>query len=152
MTESIRIVSGGQTGVDRAALDFALANNYPCGGWCPKGRRADDGTIPDLYPLKELSSPEYAARTKQNILDSDATLVIYDSIPDRGTKYTIEQCLKLKRPVLYHALEKENDYPEVLAWLKFHHVHTLNVAGPKESNAPGIYKKSYQFLVELLNR
>jgi hypothetical protein len=64
-----KIVSGGQTGVDRAALDVALELELPCGGWCPKGRRAEDGRIPDRYPMEEASSPDYRVRTELNVFD-----------------------------------------------------------------------------------
>lgn len=146
---SIKIVSGGQTGVDRAALDFALDHQIPCGGWCPKGRKAEDGPIPERYPLQEISTASYSARTKQNVTDSDATLIIYNKIPDRGTKEAIEECLALKKPVLYHAFNGDKNIDQVLSWISYHRVRTLHIAGPRESNEPGIYKKSYRLLEEL---
>ena len=80
-----RIVSGGQTGVDRAALDVALELSIPCGGWCPKGRKAEDGALPARYPLKETPSEEYAQRTTWNVRDSDGTLILTHGAPTGGT-------------------------------------------------------------------
>ena len=77
MNRNFKIVSGGQSGVDRAALDFALENKIPCGGWCPKGRLAEDGRIHHRYPLRETSSTDYRVRTQANVEDSDGTLILY---------------------------------------------------------------------------
>lgn len=77
----LKIVSGGQTGVDRAALDVALELGLPCGGWCPKGRKAEDGVIHSRYPLKETPSEEYNERTTWNVRDSDGTLIVSDAPP-----------------------------------------------------------------------
>src|SRR5204862_1053873 len=85
-----RVVSGGQTGVDRAALDVALGLGLPCGGWCPKGRRAEDGPLPERYPLRETPWSGYPQRTQWNVRDSDGTLVLLNGEPDRGTRLTIE--------------------------------------------------------------
>lgn len=145
----IKIISGGQTGVDRAALDYAIDKSIPCGGWCPKGRKAEDGRIPDRYPVEEMNTASYAERTKKNVVGSDATLVIYDRLPDRGTKRTIEECLSLNRPVLYITFEAEDRIPEIRNWLLHYRVRTLNIAGPRESNDPGIHRKSYAFLERL---
>ena len=145
-----RIISGGQTGVDRAALDFALDNAIPCGGWCPKGRKAEDGIIPERYPVQEMPVDDYGSRTYQNIMDSDATLVLYEEKPDRGTRLTIEICLDRKKPVLYVALGSEDKIAEIRNWLRHYEVKTLNIAGSKESSEPGIYTKAYAFLEHLL--
>src|SRR5947209_11260398 len=85
-----KIVSGGQTGVDRAALDVALELGLPCGGWCPKGRRSEGGRIPERYPLRETTSAAYPARTRRNVLYSDGTLVLTNGPPTGGTALTIE--------------------------------------------------------------
>ena len=85
-----RIISGGQTGVDRAALDAALEYNFPCGGWCPKGRLAEDGIISQKYPLKETESSEYEVRTKLNVRGSDGTLILTWGKPTGGTTLTVE--------------------------------------------------------------
>ncbi|PSQ85488.1 MAG: molybdenum cofactor carrier, partial [Bacteroidetes bacterium QH_2_63_10] len=86
-----KIISGGQTGVDRAALDAALAFNVPVGGWCPKGRRAEDGQIPDRYPLEETPSEAYEQRTAWNVRDSDGTLIITDGSLEGGTALTMTE-------------------------------------------------------------
>ena len=95
-----RLVSGGQTGVDRAALDAALELGVPCGGWCPKGRKAEDGTVPDRYPLTETPSGSYSQRTRWNIRDSDATLVLSWGKPTGGVLLTLNECRKVGKPHL----------------------------------------------------
>ena len=92
------LISGGQTGVDRAALDFALAMKIPCSGWCPAGRRAEDGPIASCYPLLESASELYQQRTRLNVRDSDATLIIAGGSPSHGTRLTIEYCQKMRKP------------------------------------------------------
>jgi hypothetical protein len=87
--QGFKIISGGQTGVDRAALDAALALNIPCGGWCPKGRKAEDGPIPERYPLQETSSADYRVRTEKNVTDSDGTLILTRGPVTGGTAYTV---------------------------------------------------------------
>lgn len=99
------LISGGQTGVDRAALDFAMAMKIPCSGWCPAGRRAEDGPIADCYPLLEASSELYQQRTRLNVRDSDATLIIADGSPSNGTRLTVEYCQKMRKP--FHILNSE---------------------------------------------
>lgn len=141
------IISGGQTGVDRAALDFALAQGIPCGGWCPKGRKSEDGFIPEKYPLKETSSPEYHFRTRKNILSSDGTLIIAkDNLMDRGTQLTQALCGKLQKPCFLasgvHADDKEN----FRVWLKVNNIQTMNVAGCREGSQPGIYTRALEVL------
>src|SRR6266852_5932705 len=108
-----KIVSGGQTGVDRAALDVALELGIPCGGWCPKGRRAEDGSIPDHYPLRETSTAFYPQRTEWNVRDSDGTLVLTLGRPDGGTALTIELARRLPKPFLAVNLKKSPDVQRV---------------------------------------
>ena len=96
-----KIVSGGQTGVDRAALDAAMAHDVPVGGWCPKGRRAEDGVIPERYPLKETPSDAYEQRTAWNVRDSDGTLLITDGALEGGTALTMQEAKRQGRPVLH---------------------------------------------------
>lgn len=103
----MKIVSGGQTGVDRAALDTALELGLPCGGRCPRGRKAEDGPIPARYPLTETSSAEYAQRTEWNVRDSDGTLVLTRGQPTGGTALTIELAERLGKPYLVVDLESE---------------------------------------------
>ncbi|WP_447972980.1 putative molybdenum carrier protein [Nitrospira sp. Kam-Ns4a] len=145
-----KIVSGGQTGVDRAALDAALELGLPCGGWCPKGRRAEDGPIPLHYPLTETPSDDYAQRTEWNVRDSDGTLVLTRGAPTEGTAYTIQVAARLKKPCLVVDLDGEPPEAAVRTWLKAHRLETLNVAGPRESKAPGIYAEAARFLRALL--
>jgi hypothetical protein len=146
-----KIISGGQTGVDRAALDVALELSLPCGGWCPRGRRAEDGVIPAIYPLQETDSDEYAPRTARNVLDTDATLVITRGEPTRGTALTVEIAKRAKRPYRIVDLAHATDASAVRRWLLQEHVATLNVAGPRESSCSGIYDEALTFLRDLLS-
>ncbi len=147
-----RIVSGGQTGVDRAALDVARALGIACGGWCPRGRRAEDGRIPDRYPLRETESRDYATRTRLNVRDSDATLVLTRGAPTGGTRLTVDVAVFAGRPVLVIDLDgdREAGLDAARRWLAETPVRTLNVAGPRESTAPGIYAEAADFLRRLL--
>jgi hypothetical protein len=95
-----KIISGGQTGVDRAALDVAIELELPCGGWCPRGRLAEDGTVPDRYPLQETRSAEYAERTERNVIDSDGTLIIATRPLTGGTALTVELAHRRDKPLL----------------------------------------------------
>ncbi|WP_457665119.1 putative molybdenum carrier protein [Thiolapillus sp.] len=148
--QNIRIVSGGQTGVDRAALDVALQLGLPCGGWCPKGRLALDGPLEERYPLHETESADYAVRTRLNVRDSDATLILNCGELTGGTAYTLRVAEKLGRPVLVQDMDHGEDTAQVHAWLATHRVHVLNVAGPRENKCPGIYDKARRFLSSLL--
>jgi len=145
-----RIVSGGQTGVDRAALDVAMELDLFVGGWCPKGRRAEDGTVPARYPLRETDSPDYRSRTKRNVRDSGATLVVTRGAPEGGTAHTIECAEKLGRPCLVVDLANEADAEAVRKWLAETGARTLNVAGPRESGAPGIGAEAATFLRKVI--
>lgn len=142
----IRIVSGGQTGVDRAALDAALVLGLPCGGWCPRGRRAEDGTIPPRYPMRETPSFEFAERTEWNVRDAEATLVLTRGRPTGGTALTVALARRLGRPLLVLDLGRHPDPAEVQRWLARHRVGTLNVAGPRESQQPGVHEEALRFL------
>ena len=144
-----RLVSGGQTGVDRGALDAALARGVSCGGWCPKGRRAEDGVIPARYPLTECPSRAYKARTERNVRDGDATLILTDGKPPTGgTLATIRFAEKLRKP---HKIVPVNSDPRAIArWLVETHCRILNVAGPRESKSPGIQAASRKFTDALL--
>lgn len=130
------IISGGQTGVDRAALDFALAVGIHCSGWCPKGRRAEDGIIPLIYPLKEASSQLYQQRTRLNVRDSDATLIITDcNRRSRGTALTVKYAVKLGRPCLVVDIG-DHDLKKIKFWLNRFKPQILNLAGPRVSESP----------------
>ena len=148
----IKIVSGGQTGVDRAALDAALELDFPCGGWCPRGRMAEDGAIPESYPLDELRSPSYAARTRLNVEDSDGTLVLCDQEPSGGTALTVDLALSSLKPLLVIKLKEKQGklVRDTVAWLKANEIKILNVAGPRESGSPGIYARAGKFMKEVL--
>jgi len=139
-------VSGGQTGVDRAALDVALERGLRCGGWCPRGRLAEDGPLPERYPLQETPSAEYSQRTEWNVRDSDATLVLTWGPPSGGTSYTIDRARSLGRPHLVVDLGGAPRREAVLAWLRAEDVRVLNVAGPRESGRSGVYAKARRFL------
>jgi putative molybdenum carrier protein len=148
-----KIISGGQTGVDRAALDAAMDLGLPCGGWCPKGRRAEDGVIPSRYPLQETSSAQYPQRTQWNVRDSDGTLILIQGQPKRnGTALTIETAKRLRKPCLVLDLAAQPDLSIVQTWVERQTIQTLNVAGPRESTCPGIYAEARRFLTAFLTR
>lgn len=141
-----RIVSGGQTGVDRAALDAALALGLACGGWCPSGRRAEDGPIPARYPLRETASPDYRVRTEANVRDSDATLILVEGPLTGGTALTARIARRLGRPLRVVDLARGPDPGGLAPWLRAHGVRVLNVAGPRESQRPGIGARARRWL------
>lgn len=133
-----RVVSGGQTGVDRAALDAALEVGAALGGWCPAGRRAEDGRIADRYPLRETPAADPAERTEWNVRDSDATLVVAGDEPSPGTERTREAASRLGRPVYTCPAASPPDAAAFQRWMEINRIRTLNVAGPRESESPGI--------------
>jgi hypothetical protein len=141
-----KIISGGQTGVDRAALDVAIALGIPHGGWCPRGRLAEDGRIPARYELRETDSPGYPVRTEQNVLDADATLIVCRGEPAGGTALTRLLAERQGRPCLVVDLDNPPEWPIVRRWLQEHGVKVLNIAGPRESQAPGIAEQAREFL------
>jgi hypothetical protein len=150
LSQLTRIVAGGQTGVDRGALDAALDLGLEAGGWAPKGLRAEDGIIPDRYPLKETPGREYDQRTEWNVRDSDATLVLTTGKPEGGTAATIELAHKLQKPIFVVDLLKPHNLASISFWLDYEQVRTLNVAGPRESKVPGIRAMAMEFLKDLL--
>jgi len=141
-----RIVSGGQTGVDRAALDVAIHQGIEHGGWCPAGRLAEDGTIPSCYSLRETRSREYPVRTEQNVADSDATLILYEGRLKGGTLLTQRICRRLKRPHFTVAMDRQSVDP-VRVWLTQQQPETLNIAGPRESTCDGIHARCKEYLL-----
>lgn len=148
-----RIVSGGQTGVDRAALEVARDLGLPCGGWVPRGRRAEDGRVPDCYAMRETASAGYPQRTRYNVRDSDATLILSRGAPTGGTALTVACAQSLRRPCLVVDIDRAVDAETertVQVWLRRHHVRILNVAGPRESTAPGIATDAAVFIRRLL--
>ncbi len=143
------VFSGGQTGVDRAALDWACHLSIPHGGWCPKGRLAADGPLPDRYQLRETDSEGYRQRTKLNVQDSDATLVFNTGILEGGSLQTVKFAHTMNRPVRVIQLDSGSDQDaatEMIVWLKSHKISTLNIAGPSEARKPGIYAQVLQVL------
>ena len=144
-----KIVSGGQTGVDRAALDAALDFAWDCGGWCPRGRAAEDGRIPEEYPLEETPSRRYAQRTEWNVRDSDGTLILTTGRLRGGTALTRGLAARYAKPCLVIDLAHDPDVARVADWLAVSHIRVLNVAGPRESQRPGIYANAKQFMREL---
>lgn len=145
------IVTGGQSGVDRAALDVAQELQIECSGWCPKGRLAEDGPIDARYPLRETESSDVAQRTEWNARDSDGTLVLTCGRPTDGTGLTVEMARKYKKPCLVFDLEQPTKQSDFLAWIEQNKVSKLNIAGPRESHRPGfIYLNACRILRELL--
>jgi hypothetical protein len=151
-----KLISGGQTGVDRAALDAALRLGIPCGGFCPRGRRAEDGPIPWRYPLTEIMAEDYPTRTRRNIESADAILILHEEFPlptSPGTLLTLRLARESGKPwrSIYigtgAALGALNFAAEFLAGLDG---KTLMVAGPRESKCPGIYDRALAFLLEVL--
>ncbi len=144
-----KIVSGGQTGVDRAALDVALERGLSCGGWCPQGRRAEDGRIDPRYPLQETPWDGYPQRTEWNVRDSDGTLILTYGEADRGTVLTVELVQRKKKPYLIVDIAGEVDVKVIRAWAEANGVRVLNVAGPREGSSPGIYDRAAEVLRRL---
>ena len=145
-----KIVSGGQTGVDRAALDAALAHGVPVGGWCPQWRRAEDGRIPERYPLQKTPSEEYAQRTAWNVRDSDGTLIIAPAPLEGGTALTRREAEQQGKPVLQVRPDDPVPVPMIRAWGTEHDVRVLNVAGPRASEEEGVYDAARAVLDDLL--
>jgi hypothetical protein len=146
------IVSGGQTGVDRAALDWAIDHGVPHGGWCPRGRIAEDGTLDSRYLLRETESERYRQRTRKNVEDSDGTLILNLGELSDGSLATLRFAERLGRPCLVVQLDTLAD-PDaagrVRDWLRNHHIGILNIAGPRESKGPGSYRTTLAFLDRL---
>ena len=133
----IKIISGGQTGADRAGLDFAIAAGIPHGGWCPKGRKAEDGVIPAKYQLTETNSTDYLTRTRWNVRDSDATMVFtIKPTLSGGSLRTAEYALKKGKPLLH--FHQGSDFEPLLPWISSNLIQTLNIAGSRESSESGI--------------
>ena len=146
-----KIVSGGQTGVDRAALDVAMRLGIPCGGWCPRGRRAEDGPIPPHYPLQETPEARYPQRTEWNVRDSDGTLVIHAGQRRGGTALTTRIARRSGKPVLCIDLDAGPDPSSMAEWIVTQGIRVLNVAGPRESESPGIGERAGRLLASALD-
>jgi hypothetical protein len=146
----ISIVSGGQTGVDRAALDVAMERGMAAGGWCPAGRRAEDGPISPVYPLRETPSADPAQRTEWNVRDSHGTLLLVTDAASAGTELTREAARTLGRPLHLSRLDAVPGVDHFRRWLRAHKITVLNVAGPRESESPGIYDAARDYLRAVL--
>lgn len=145
-----KLISGGQTGVDRAALDVALAGGLPIGGWCPKGRLAEDGKIPMIYPLQETPSQHYAQRTQWNVRDADGTLILTCNEPTGGTALTIHTAQRAHKPFRVIDLMSPENPRDVAAWISETDISILNVAGPRESVWPGVYLNAFNWLQKMM--
>jgi hypothetical protein len=145
----VKIISGGQTGVDRAALDVALKHGIETGGWCPTGRLDEFGGIPDRYPVRELETGGFTERTLQNVKDSDGTVVIYPGKLTGGTEQTVQFCVGQQRPhLLVDASRVSGDDAAKLIgeFVRKNKIDVLNVAGPRQSEWPEGYDCVYRTL------
>jgi 2-succinyl-6-hydroxy-2,4-cyclohexadiene-1-carboxylate synthase len=148
-----KIVSGGQTGADRGALDAAMGLGLAHGGWCPRGRRAEDGAIPARYALEETAATDHAVRTEMNVIDSDATLIVSRGALTGGSALTARLAAAHGKPWLHldlDALSRPHALERVRAWLDRHAPQVLNVAGPRERQCPGIAADVHALLVAAL--
>jgi hypothetical protein len=145
----VKIVSGGQTGVDRAALDVALKYGIECGGWCPAGRLDEFGRIPDRYPLQELELGGFTERALQNVKNSDGTVIIYPRKLAGGTEQTVRFCMEQQRPhqlIDASKLSAEHAANLIGDFLRDHKIDILNIAGPRQSEWPEGYAYTYRAL------
>jgi hypothetical protein len=144
-----RIISGGQTGADRAALDFAIKVDLPHGGWIPKGRLAEDGPIPARYHLTEMPTKSHPKRTERNVIESDGTLIVSHGKLKGGSQYTMDMAVMHSRPWLHINLNETTVLEaaqQVIEWTLSNRIETLNVTGPRESKDPMIYRAVYDLL------
>ena len=150
-----KIISGGQTGVDRASLDFAIKNNIKYEGFCPKGRKAEDGIIDKKYKLTETKSENYYIRTDKNIKISDGTLIIIkNNIWGRGTLLTKKYCKKQNKKSLVIDIDNDinDNINKITGFIEKYNIRTLNIAGNRESTSPGVYKQTKDFLTDLFKK
>ncbi len=145
-----QIISGGQTGVDRSALDIAINHNVPCGGWCPAGRAADDGPIDSKYPLRETNEMDHTVRTGYNVKESDASILIFRGTLQGGTAYAVEMARHLHKPVRAIDLDNPPGADEIAEWIASNDIRTLHIGGQRESSSPGIYQQAYDYLDQCL--
>ncbi len=148
------IVSGGQTGVDRAALDAARVVGLACAGWCPRGRWAEDGPLPLAYPLTETPDADPAQRTEWNVRDSDATLALVEDELRGGTGFAVRCALRLRKPCAVVTLPLADAAPLtldgiILDWISRARPLRLNVVGPRESEGPGVYERGRALLTRV---
>lgn len=144
-----KIISGGQTGADRAALDFAIKNNIPYGGWLPKGRKTEDGTLPLRYHLQEMPTGDYSKRTEMNVLDSDGTIIVSNGLLTMGSALTRELAMQHNRPWIHldmKELSLKKAAQMLISWLTEKEIKVLNVAGPRAGNDATIYDITLRLL------
>ena len=144
-----KIISGGQTGADRGALDAAVKLGIPHGGWIPKGRLTEDGPLPDKYRLQETATTNYAERTEKNVLEADGTLILSHGPLTGGSEYTREMAIKHRKPWLHLDLERNPAFQAasmIVDWIVAKNIETLNVAGPRASKDPRIYQDTKKIL------
>ena len=137
-----KIVSGGQTGADRAALDTAIKFNIDHGGWVPAGRRAEDGVLPPVYHMEEMDTVHYSRRTERNVREAQATVIISRGVLKGGSLLTWKLAQMLKKPCCHLDLHDMDEFEAAVvlqSFLRTHPVEILNVAGPRASHEPGIY-------------
>ncbi|NTV97931.1 MAG: molybdenum cofactor carrier [Chlorobiaceae bacterium] len=146
-----KIVSGGQSGVDRAALDAAIAAGIEHGGWCPRDRRAEDGAIPERYRLAETPQKGYRQRTAWNVRDSDGTLILVRKSIKGGTRYTLQCAAEAGRPSLVFNPDFTAGREEVERWLENYSIGVLNIAGPRASSDPDVYLSARNYLHALFS-
>ena len=148
-----KIISGGQTGADRAGLDFAIKHDIPHGGWVPKGRKTEYGTLDLKYQLQEMPTAEYAKRTEKNILDSDGTLIISHGLLSGGSALTRELAENHKKPWIHIDmvdLSLEIAADRLFSWIERNDIKVMNVAGPRGSKDPLIYQATIDLLEKAL--
>jgi len=149
-----KIISGGQTGADQAAIDVAIHMGIPYGGWLPRGRKTEKGPLPDKYLLQELPDSRYSKRTEKNVIDSDGTLIMSHGKLTGGSELTREIAEKNNRPCLHIDLNKTIVFKaagQIKTWIETYKIEVLNIAGPRESNDPKIYKATGEVLETVLH-
>jgi len=166
-----KIISGGQTGVDRGALDAALVAGFPCGGWCPADREAEDGSIPERYPLTPLPAEfaagtrqrtparqvgeQYRARTLKNVQDSDGTSILFNESLTGGTLLTRHLCVRAKKPFIVldaRQMTKLRAADAISRFVEEYEIQVLYVAGPRLSGWPQGYRFALGVVSEVLAR
>jgi hypothetical protein len=150
----VKIISGGQTGVDRAALDVAVKHGIDCGGWCPAGRSDEFGRIPAQYPLEEVEGGGFTERTSQNVKDSNGTIIIYFRQLRGGTEQTVRFCVEQQRPhelIDASKISVEDAARLVADFVRRHKIDILNVAGPRQSEWPEGYDYVFRALETFVN-